>query len=334
MDTMYSFQLSLPPTVRQEDCDCASPRNLHDEDFGRSSASLPPSRPLTENTKISHLIIKKGLVSVIDRILKATEHKGDIPREEVRKLEDAMLFSRNAIPPHLQFTFATKTAPASDLIKKQRLQLDRLCQLAPCLLYRRYLSFAHQDEKLMHFRRSCIDAALCLLGHQANLYDAWGAGTDSPLTIQKRHIFTLTSHDFFIAGMAIAIDLHYGLRAEPEAPKASDIRLWGFDRRPEMIAALERSIGFWHIAKSDSVEAAKAWGLFSFCVNRAKETLTSASTQPSQKEQGIVDPSTSPSTGYAASNEQNQSFQAGLDPDWVRQQESILQHANQKTRIS
>ncbi|KAI4147640.1 MAG: hypothetical protein LQ340_005466 [Diploschistes diacapsis] len=172
MDILYSFQLSLPCTVQQNDCDCALPRNLRDEDFGKLSESLPPSRPKTEITGVSHLIIKRQLCFVLDRVVKATEHIGEIPRDQVRKLEEEMLASRNAIPPHLQMTFA-----------------------------------------------------------------------------------------------------------------ANDVRIWGFDRRPEMIAALERSIEFWRIAKSDSIEAAKAWGLFSFAVKKTKQMLSDTMLQTPQDDQ-------------------------------------------------
>lgn len=34
MDILYSFQLSLPTTIRQNDYDCAFPRNICDDEFG------------------------------------------------------------------------------------------------------------------------------------------------------------------------------------------------------------------------------------------------------------------------------------------------------------
>ena len=313
MDIMYSFQLSLPPIVRQEDCDCASPRNIRDEDFSKDSVELPPPRPLTEVTEVSYMIAKKQLAFVLDQVLKATEHNGEISRDEVRKLEELMLTSRNSLPPYLQMTFAGKTAAIPQHIQKQRLSLDRLSQLAQCMLYRKFLSRAHQDEKLMHYRRSCIDAALNLLSHQAEIYLSWGADVDRPTSIRKRHVYSLTSQDFYAAGMAIAVDLHYGITAEPKAPKASDVRLWGFDRRPEMIAALERSIEFWRIAKSDSIEAAKAWGLFSFMVKRVKDVLESDNTKSSNDSE-TSDTSADRSDHLSRGDE---AAQAGLEFDWV-----------------
>ena len=142
--------------------------------------------------------------SVVDQIIKVTEHKAHtIQREEVRKLEDAILSSQKAIPPYFQPTFAAKAAPTSIRLKRQRMHLDRLYQTAKCILYRGFLSRVHQDDKLMHYRRGCIDAALSLLQHQADIYLSWGASTTCPVSIRKRHLFSLTSHDFFLAGCEI-----------------------------------------------------------------------------------------------------------------------------------
>ena len=317
LDIIYSLQVSLPSTIRQEDCDCEPPRNIRDEDFDRHSKAIPPSRPSTDVTEVSYLIAKRRLVLTVDRVLKATEVKGDLSRDEIRKLEDAMLSSRNAIPPYFQMTFATKAGPISYHLKNQRVHLDRLVHLSQCVLYRRFLSRGHNDEKLMHYRRSCIDSALALLSQQADLYTTWGASVDTPISIRKRHLFSLTSQDFFLAGMCIAIDLHYGLKEEPKAPKSSDIRLWGFDRRPEMIAALERSAGFWGIAKGESVEAAKAWGLFTFTVKTAKETLGQSPSQTSDADFSPVSLDVAPYASGTNGKGIDVSLPETLEFDWV-----------------
>lgn len=70
--------------------------------------------------------------------------------------------------------------------------------------------------------------------------------------------------------MAIALDLHYGFKYEPLSGRLNDIRMWGYDRRPKMITALETSNKFWRICRDLSIEAAKAHGLFSFVLMKAK----------------------------------------------------------------
>ena len=73
--------------------------------------------------------------------------------------------------------------------------------------------------------------------------------------------------------MAIAIDLYHGIKAEPTTPKGSDIKIWGFDRRPEMMDALQQSTKYWEAAKADSIEAAKAWGVFGYVLEKCRNVL-------------------------------------------------------------
>ena len=318
-DIMYSFQLSLPTNIRQEDVDLAGPNNLRDEDFGPHSTTLPPSRPRTELTQASYFITKYRQLLLLDQIVRLTESPKEPSKDEIRKYEDLLLESRKMTPPQLQINFAEKSSRVPIYLKKNRINIDRLYQVSQCVLHRRFLAQAHQDPKLMHYRRSCIDAAMNLLAHQADLYVTYSDVAYS-LSVRRRHMFSLTSTDFFTAGMTIAMDLHHGLRAEPRAPKASDIKIWGFDRRPEMIAALDKSIDFWRIAKSDSIEAAKAWGLFSLIVNKAKTVLESEKV-PLDKtfaQIPVVDQRLPGEEGVSdTSGEAFTASSLGLDFDWV-----------------
>jgi hypothetical protein len=110
---------------------------------------------------------------------------------------------------------------------------------------------------------------MSLLNYQATIY--LECNTTYPQNFGKRHLSTLSTHDFFVAGMAIALDLHYGYKSEPMTASSNDIDLWGYDRRVETITALETSNQFWKIWKDYSIEAAKAYGIFSFVLMKAKK---------------------------------------------------------------
>lgn len=71
--------------------------------------------------------------------------------------------------------------------------------------------------------------------------------------------------------MAVALDLHYGYISDPMTASSNDIDLWGYDRRAEMITALETSNQFLRICKDYSVETAKAYVIFSFILVKAKQ---------------------------------------------------------------
>jgi len=110
---------------------------------------------------------------------------------------------------------------------------------------------------------------MVLLNLQATIYVE--CNSTYPQNIENRHLSTLSTNDFFDAGMAVALDLHYGYTSDPMTPRSNDINLWCYDRRAEVITALETSIQFWRICKDYSVEAGKAYGIFSFVLMKAKK---------------------------------------------------------------
>ena len=269
MDTLYSFQLSLPASVRPDECDCELPRNIWNRDFDDSdddTLAMPPSRPLTENTEVCYIIMKTRLLLVFGRILALTESSDTISTETVMKYEQELYEIQKDMPPHFQVPSPGEMTTAPLSLKKTQIHLDRLYQAAQCILYRKFL---RRDSAHVRYRGSCIDAAMALLNHQATLF----LECDSlyPQNMKQRHRSTFTTHDFFIACMAIALDLHYGFESEPATLSLQDIALWGYDRRNEMITALETSTEFWRVSREDSVEAAKAYGMFSFVLQKAKK---------------------------------------------------------------
>ncbi|TVY67470.1 Short chain dehydrogenase citE [Lachnellula suecica] len=262
-DILYSFQLSLPPVIRQKDCTCGIPRNINNNEFGETT-DLPPSRPIGEWTDASYFIIKYRLLLVLGNVI---EFVNDplLPNERFQELQASTSEVCQEIPPFLRLEYQASSSETTSL-KKQKIHLDRLYQLTQCLLHRNFLRSPRPGSTAIAHRDSCISAALALLAHQSSIF----LGFDSmyPHIIRKQHMALLINQDFFIAAMTVALDLKSGFQTDFPIP--SDFEVWGFDRRDEMIAALESSIEFWRIVKDESVEAAKAYGLFSFAIRDIK----------------------------------------------------------------
>lgn len=272
MDILYSFQISLPATIRSSDCTTAPPRNIYSSEFGPDTVELPHARDSSEPTEISITITKCRLILILGKVLVLAESHEIITHDEVLKYEQELDEAKFLIPPHLQITgHFEKLTLASKPLLFGCIGLDRIYQLGHCILHRRFLVKARREPEFLQYRASCVDAALTILNHQATVY--LECDLIYPQNVRTRHMVTHTTHDFFVAGMVIALDLHYGFEYEPFTPSANDVSLWGFDRRSEMIAALEVSNEFWRISKDDSIEAAKANGIFSFAVRNAKEAL-------------------------------------------------------------
>jgi hypothetical protein len=64
IDALASFHMGLPSMVPAEYCDTEPPRNLHDTDLSVDMVTLPPSRPITENTPMLYGIVKAGIMAV------------------------------------------------------------------------------------------------------------------------------------------------------------------------------------------------------------------------------------------------------------------------------
>lgn len=269
MDIISSFQLSLPATIHHGDSRCAIPRNIFNNEFHKYIKELPPPRPLSEATEISCGIIKTHLALELGKILAFAEAEDDPTHAEISKYEQSLEEVRRMIPQRLDIASNQEPTTVTAPLHKMRIDLDRLYQVSQCVLHRSSLSKARRDSSKLQHRGMCIDAAMILLGHQATLH--LDLISTYPQNMGQRHVYTLTTHDFFTASMAVALDLHYGFESEPCTPNPSDVSLWGYDRRDEMITALETSTEFCRVSKDESVEAANAYGMLSFVVAKARK---------------------------------------------------------------
>jgi len=269
MDIISSFQLSLPATIHHSDSRCAIPRNLFDDELHKDMKELPPPRPLSEATEICCSIIKTRLALELGKILAFVESEDDPSNEDISKYEQSLEEVRRTIPQRLNASSTQELTTASAVVHRQRIDLDRLYQASKCVLHRKSLSQARHDPLELQQRGLCIDAAMTLLAHQATLY--LDLNSSYPRNMRKRHVYTLTTHDFFTASMAVALNLHYGFESEPYMPSPSDVSLWGYDRRNEMITALETATEFCRISREESVEAANAYGMLMFVVAKARK---------------------------------------------------------------
>ncbi|KAI9738094.1 MAG: hypothetical protein M1818_005522 [Claussenomyces sp. TS43310] len=271
-DTLHSFQLSLPATIHQIDCNCAMPRNIRNDEFGPDSTELPPPRSLNEQSEVTYTILKTRLLLVLKEIMNITNHTDIMSVEEIRKCETTLSEAQATIPPFLRVFRVEESTSVSASIQSQRIAFDRVYQLSRCMLYRKFLRRARTDPSVIQYRLSCVDAALILLRHQSTLFVKFNP-MFSP-TVRRRHKFTQPTLDFFVAGMIVALDLYYGLEAESRAPILNSQAPGDFPDRVKMSTALETSNHFWGMSKDRSVESAKAYGIFSYVLQKVRSCQT------------------------------------------------------------
>ncbi|KFY74492.1 hypothetical protein V499_05488 [Pseudogymnoascus sp. VKM F-103] len=271
-DLLYSFKLSFPTTIRRCDYTCAMPRNISDDDFDDTTTELPPSYALEEATEASYTIVKGRLILVLSDIIELIGSRTKIQREDLQKHDEALLEARELIPRYLRVQPFTPTASdtATAKLQRSRIDVDSVYHLGRCLLYRKFVPQARRYPAAIEYRDNCIDAAMILLSHQAALVLDHGA--TCPRNVQKRHFHRLTTHDFFLAAIIVALDLYAEVQHGASGQISSDASRWGSNRKFEMVGALETAIGFWRLGKDESADAAKAYGVFSFVLDKVKAT--------------------------------------------------------------
>jgi hypothetical protein len=57
LDVLLSFQMGMPSMIPSQCCDTEPPGNFNDSDNYPELESLPPSRPVTDNTPVLYTII-------------------------------------------------------------------------------------------------------------------------------------------------------------------------------------------------------------------------------------------------------------------------------------
>ncbi|KAI9719133.1 MAG: hypothetical protein M1828_006315 [Chrysothrix sp. TS-e1954] len=257
MDVMFSFQVGLPVMIKSSDCDTAFPANIYDEEFGEDTKSLPPSRPLSERTPMSFMIVSSHFTFVLARIIETSSSIALMPYEETTKLDGELREVRAQIPPLLQLKSREDSAldPASLIM--QRFTLDLLYHKSLVVLHRRYLSGARENARFEYSRQRCVESCMEMLKHQVTIHTECQPGgrlQAIPWSVTS----SITIHDFLLAAMIVALDLYRTASAESKGQTADEGYAWGLEHRDEMFTGLERSLSIWESMRDQSMEAFKA----------------------------------------------------------------------------
>lgn len=254
-DVLFSFQIGLPSMIRSVDCDTVLPRNIYDDEINEDTKELPPSRPRSAPTPISYMIAKAELAFVFGQVVERSQSLNACSYEEVMKLDANLREARAQIPAHLRLRPLEESAMDPAALITQRFNLSILYNKGQCVLHRKFLDRARGNPRYAPSRRTCIDASMELLHHQVTLhYESHPGGR---LHNMQWALTSLTAHDFLLAAMIVSLELYYGSQEYAAKKSASDL-YWGFERRREMIRALEASKNIWKESNDQCIEAYKA----------------------------------------------------------------------------
>ncbi|UPL00951.1 hypothetical protein LCI18_011885 [Fusarium solani-melongenae] len=275
LDILTSCQLGLPCLIQEHQCDTRPPSNLLDDDFGPHSTQLPPPRPETQMTPVLYTITKLKLSSVFRTIFNQVSLGRTEAYDEIMALDQRLHNAQRAMPPKFHMANPEDSITVAPYILIRRYNMELLFQKSRCMLHRHHMAKAYQDPAYNYSRTSCVEAAMALLTHQANISKEIQVG--GRLYRDRWFVSSLEQHDFSLASMIICLELSSRSNEQSNPPAPDDQQGFLKFSREAMVEALESSRRFWEAFKVGSNEARQAFDMLSVMLDKV-------STNPSVQE--------------------------------------------------
>ncbi|KAH7134170.1 fungal-specific transcription factor domain-containing protein [Dactylonectria macrodidyma] len=279
LDTLTSCQIGLPPMIQEQQCDTQVPRNLRDEDFGPDCAKLPPSRPETELTPVLYVIAKARLSSIFRTIFNHVSLGRIEAYDHIMDLDQRLEKERKALPPSFQMVSLRDSVIVPPHLLMRRYNLELLGLKARCILHRHHMTKSCTDAKYAYSRTACVEAAMAILNHQADIMKEVREG--GRLHLHRWFVNSLELHDFLLASMVVCLEIGFRTRAQSALGHDNERSIPQFSLH-ELITALRSSRTFLDELKSNSDDARKVSNVLSVMLHKFTENSAL------QQDQGVA----------------------------------------------
>ncbi|KAK3376795.1 hypothetical protein B0T24DRAFT_550712 [Lasiosphaeria ovina] len=282
MDDMASFLGGFPRMVSGSFADAAECRNLHEWELSAETTVLPLSRPLTEATPVTYLIVKGRLFRALGRVADFNSAPNTGAYDAVLDIDRAVYESYQSFPPHMRIPPVGASSGGSSkkgdgdgprggmvqmLATFSNLSLFGMYHKGMCALHRKFLAKGRTDSRYKFSHDRCISSALALVESQQLLIPSLYR------MAQTRQIMTL-------AFMVLILELELRRKA-PSAEAAEPLS-------PDsgvLLQALDKSRALWADAGNVCEEAWRSHqlleGMFSsFRVDTSPGTASSSLQTP------------------------------------------------------
>ncbi|OIW30746.1 hypothetical protein CONLIGDRAFT_653517 [Coniochaeta ligniaria NRRL 30616] len=235
MDDMASFVGGFPRMMMAVYSDTKEPRNLHDWELSEETTVLPPSRPLTEWTSTTYLLLKGRLFKALGRVGDFSTSPGLVSYDAVLEVDRALHDAYEEFPPHMKLEAVRVKGSLTIQARADfaRMSLLGMYHRGMCTLHRRYLAKSRVDSRYKLSRDRCISSALTTLSFQFDLETPW-------------YKLAQTRHMLILAGMVLILELELRRKA-PDKDDAPDSNV--------LVQALEESCAGWAEATETCDEA-------------------------------------------------------------------------------
>jgi hypothetical protein len=265
-ELLFSVKIGLPKAIRYSESDTRPPSNLHDDQLYEDMKVLPPSRPITEQTDITYVVIKCGIMRAYGDVIEFLHIVQPQPYEEVLRLDSMLMEAFESIPPHYQFRSFKEMQNDSSSLIMERCMVQMFCNKAVCLLHRKYWNAEPSDRTgLSHYSRErCVRSSIAILNQQAGMHHECQAG--GSLSDIKWYHFAITNHDFLLAAMIICLDLMMANQGDASQPSS-------FSETIEKLNAIKRSRSIWSEIVDCCRDARRALAILSSVLNKLSDAM-------------------------------------------------------------
>ena len=167
LDLLNSYQMGLPSSTQSLHSDTALPRNLQDSDFDEDSTFLPGARPETEATHMLYFLVKAGLMTAFDEIMKY-ESSFEVPsHQKIAALDAELRRLHDSVPLPFKLRSMAQSFADTPNVIMMRANIEILLQKSICILHRRNLTVRLPS---VHTIDICADASMRMLEVQVDLH--------------------------------------------------------------------------------------------------------------------------------------------------------------------
>lgn len=263
MDDMASFLGGFPRMGSAIHSDTKEPHNLHDWELSEEDIFEPASRPLSESTPVTYLIVKSRLFRALGRVAEISSAPGAVSYETVLEVDEAVQDAYQSIPPHMRVYSMNAANSPHTPSHFSNLGLHCLYHKGLCMLHRRFMAKERANQKFQVSRDRCISSAVALLNFQSGIQQSFYR------TSQTRQMLTL-------AAMILFMELELRKRDPGEGTSPSSNFL---------LRILEQSCGHWADAVEVCDDARRVHDLLrgmvrSYCARSSNEAGSSHTISP------------------------------------------------------
>ena len=263
MDDVASFLVGFPRMIPEIHSDTMEPRNLHDWELSDDTTVLPPSRPLTEPTSATYMIIKGRLFRALGRVTDFNNTPSLGSYSTVLEIDNALFGAYQNFPPHMRVHSGKN---GFNLFKNKsdfsNLQLESMYHKGMCTLHRKFIAKSRLDSQYNLSRDRCISSALALLDYQHILEPSW-------------YKFSQTRQMLTLAAMILFLELEHR-RRDPNMDNSSD--------SGALLQALEKSCTLWADAEGFCDEASRVYQILAGMLSSFQTVPRTSSSQTQTSE--------------------------------------------------